>query len=417
MQTSLERIANKARNSKEHRFQNLSRLLNQKFLFNAWSKLNKKSAPGIDGLTYQEYDKDIVSNIEKLMIKVKGKSYRAKLVRRQYIPKGNGKLRPLGIPALEDKLLQYGVTQILQAIYEEDFLPCSFGYRPKRGALDAVRELRNNLSERGANYVVEADIKGFFDNLDHDWLIRMLEQRIDDRAFLQLINKWLKAGILDTDYKILHPTTGTPQGGIVSPILANIYLHYVLVLWFEKVVKRHCKGKARLYLYADDFVCVFENKYDALRFYKVLRKRFEKFGLSLAEEKTNLIPFTPYSNDKFDFLGFEFRPTRSRKTRVKIRTSRSKLQQSMRNVKEWIKTNRHKKRCEHFAELNVKLQGYYNYYGIKGNYRSLSEFHWIVVQSLYKWLNRRSQRKSYTVEKFTKVLKFYNIVKPRITEH
>jgi RNA-directed DNA polymerase len=415
MQTSLERIAEKAANNSKHRFQNLYRLLNEELLMNAWRRLNKKSAPGIDGVTYKEYENNLHNNIIKLADSAKEKTYRAKLVRRQYIPKGNGKMRPLGIPILEDKLLQHGVTQILQAIYEKDFLPCSFGYRPNRGATDAVKDVRNTLSNKWAKYVVEADIKGFFDNLDHEWIVKMLEQRIDDKALISLIKKWLKAGILDTDGKTLHPITGSPQGGIISPMLANIYLHYVLILWFEKAVKKHCKGKAHLCVYADDFVCVFEYDYDAQRFYKALSKRFEKFGLTLAEEKTKLIWFNHYSNEKFDFLGFEFRPTFSSK-RVKIRTSRSKLRQSIKNVKEWIKTNRHKKRCEIFKELNVKLRGYYNYYGLKGNHKGLSEFYWIVLQSLHKWLNRRSQRKSYTVEKFVKVLEYYKIQKPRIME-
>jgi group II intron reverse transcriptase/maturase len=317
---------------------------------------------------------------------------------------------------MEDKLLQYGVAQILQTIYEEDFLSCSYGYRNNLGALDAVKDLRNKLSEDRMNYVLDADIKGFFDNLDHNWLVKMLELRIDDKAFIQLIKKWLKAGILDTSGKVIHPVTGTPQGGIVSPVLANIYLHYVLVLWFENVVKKHCKGKAYIYVYADDFVCVFEHKYDAYRFYNVLGKRFEKFGLSLAKDKTNIVSFIKRSEEKFDFLGFEFRRSNSRQTRVKIRTSRSKLKLSKKTIKEWIKMNRHMRLWNLFSELNAKLTGYYNYYGIRGNYKSLSAYQWIVRKALFKWLNRRSQRRSYTIDDFDKILNTYKIVKPHIME-
>jgi group II intron reverse transcriptase/maturase len=265
-QTSLQGISYKAMTNRKHRFENLFSLLNAELLTKCWSDLNKKAASGVDKVTCEQYAKDLTENIGTLADKVKKKRYKAKLVRRQYIPKANGKLRPLGIPALEDKLLQSAAAKVLQAIYEQDFLINSFGYRPKVGASDAVKMLTVNLQFGSFGYIVEADIKGFFDNIDHDWLLEMLRQRINDEAFLGLIKKWLKAGILDTDGKVIHSLTGTPQGGVISPILANIYLHYVLDIWFERRVKVHCKGMVLLCRYADDFVCAFQ--------YIVLKLRF-----------------------------------------------------------------------------------------------------------------------------------------------
>lgn len=418
MQPSLKGIAEKAGRQKKHRFRDLIRMLNEELLHDSWKKLNKKAALGVDRVSYQAYGASLNENIRRLVENLKRKRYRAKLVRRQYIPKGNGKLRPLGIPAIEDKLLQYAVMQILQAIYEEDFLTCSFGYRPKRSAHDAVNELQTELRFEGYNHVVEADIKGYFDNMDHDWVIRMLEERVDDKAFLWLIRKWLKAGVLEIDGKVIHPATGTPQGGIISPILANIYMHYALNLWFEKVVKTHCKGKAYLCVYADDFVTAFQYKEDAQRFYNVLGKRLGKFGLELSPEKTNLIRFSRYEKEKngtFEFLGFEFRWTQSRSGKDLIRriTSKKRYKNSIRRLKKWCKENRSIPMTQFMQQLNAKLRGTYNYYGVIGNTAKLWMFHYRMMQILYKWLNRRSQRTSYTWEGLKAMFAHYRLEKPR----
>lgn len=421
MQTSLRGIAKKAQEQKKHRFGNLYEMLKEENLHDCWRYIKKDAASGVDQVSAREYEENLEENIRQLVERLKRGSYRAKLVRRQYIPKGEGKFRPLGIPATEDKLLQLAVKRILEAIYEQDFMRCSYGYRPGVGALNAVDKLTVKLQFGQYNFVVEADIKGYFDNIDHDWLVRMLEERIDDRALMRLIKKWLKAGILDTDGQVIHPVTGTPQGGIVSPILANVYLHYVLDLWFHKNVKKHCRGEACLIRYADDFVCAFQDQKDAERFYSELGKRLGKFGLEVSVEKTRVIPFhrlPPSGKSRFQFLGFEFYWGKDRggKPHLKRRTSRKKLRNSIKRFTEWCIKNRNLKSKILFRRLNAKLRGYYNYYGVIGNYDSLEQFFLQVKRILYKWLNRRSQRRSYNWEGFDQLLEHYRIERPRIVK-
>jgi len=269
------------------------------------------------------------------------------------------------------------------------------------------------------NWGVEVDIKGFFDNIDHNWMVRMLEERIDDRAFLRLIKKWLRAGVLDTDGKVLHPGTGTPQGGIVSPVLANVYLHYALDLWFDGVVKRDKRGEACLIRYADDFVCAFEDRGDAERFYKALGQRLGRFGLELAAEKTRVIPFSRHrlaGKTSFDVLGFEFRwgKDRSGKDHLKRRTARKRLRKSRNNFTEWCRESRHLKRRVLFKLLNAKLRGYYNYYGVHGNSASLKQFFDFATRTLWKWLNRRSQRRSDNWTGYKEMMAHFKIQQPRI---
>lgn len=420
-QTSLQGIAKKAKENKTHRFGNLYQLLNAEALHEAFKELKKKAAAGVDKVTAAMYAENLEHNIEETEKQLKQKTYRAKLVRRVYIEKGNGKKRPLGIPAVSDKTVQRAAAKILEAIYETEFSKHSYGYRPHTGAQQAVKILTDELQFGKYSYIVEADIKGFFDAIDHEWLIRMLELRIEDKTFLRLIQKWLKAGILDTDGMVKHPVTGCPQGGIISPILANIYLHYALDLWIETAVGPQSEGKAYFCRYADDFVCAFQYKRDAERFYRALGPRLEKFGLELAKEKTNIISFSRFrkeENTKFEFLGFEFRWGASRKGKdvIRRRTARGKLRKSVVAFKEWCKENRHKRLRRLFPKLIAKLQGYYNYYGLIGNYVSVWQFYAQAMRNLYKWLNRRSQRLSFNLADFTACIKRYQVPKPRIVE-
>lgn len=418
MQTSLQGIAKKAEEKKRYRFQNLSNLLTEENLVETWKSMNRKAASGVDRISTKMYEEDLKGNLQNLVGRLKTGRYRAKLVKRVYIPKSNGKLRPLGLPTTEDKLVQNAVTRILNAIYEADFLPGSFGYRPNRGAKDAVRDVDRTLTKGRYTCVVEADIKGFFDNIDHEWLIKMIELRVNDQRLIKLIRKWLRAGVLDTDGKVIHPLTGTPQGGVISPILANIYLHYALDLWFEKVVRKHCSGAAYLCRYADDYIAAFEHRKDAERFYRSLQQRMAKFNLSLAPEKTKILDFHPWSKESFEFLGFTFRWGKSRKGKPWLtrRTAPGKYRAALRNFSLWCKENRNL-RLNHFMGLmKSKLRGYYNYYGVIGNYQSLSVFYNEIEKFIFKWLNRRSQRRSFTWPEFKALVKRFELPRPRITE-
>ena len=422
MPTFLQGIAEKAQSQQRYRFRNLYGMLNEELLKESWREIKKHAAYGVDQISAQDYEQHLEENIRDLVERLKQKRYRAKLVKRHYIPKGNGKLRPLGIPAVEDKLLQVAATRLLAAIYEQDFLPYSYGYRPGVGALDAVDNLTVKLQFGRYKYVVEADIKGFFDNMDHDWMIRMLGERIEDCAFLGLIRKWLQAGILDTTGAIIQPTTGTPQGGVVSPVLSNVYLHYVLDLWFEKVIKPQCRGEACLLRYADDYICAFEHQEEAEQFYAVLGPRLEKFGLTLATEKTRILPFSrqqPTGQGSFEFLGFEFRwgQDRAGKAHLKRRTARPKLRASLQRFTQWCKENRQRRLSVLFKQLNSKLRGYYQYYGVHGNSASLKQFFDGALRILLKWLNRRSQRHSYNWQGFKATLEHFKVERPRIVEH
>jgi group II intron reverse transcriptase/maturase len=420
-QTSLRAIAIKAKARAKHRFQNLYRCLNVRFLMDCWKYLNKNAASGVDKVTAEAYSEDLEANIQDLAKRLKEKRYRAKLVRRCYIPKDNGKQRPLGIPALEDRLLQLACARILASIFESDFADTSYGYRPNRSAREAIEDLKFNFQFGKYGYVVEADIKGFFDNIDHKWLLRMLQERIDDAAFLNLIGKWLKAGILDTDGKILHPETGTPQGGTVSPVLANVYLHFALDLWFQKRVKAHCRGDAFILRYADDFLCAFRYREEAERFYHVLPHRLSKFNLDVAPEKTKILRFSrfhPGMQRRIDFLGFEIYWMKDSKgvARIEQRTARKKLQSACRRIKEWIKANRHLKGRAYIEALNRKLRGHYNYYNIPGNLSSLGRFYNWVIRCSFKWLNRRGgKRRSFTWKAFSSAIDRLGIAKPELT--
>ena len=420
-QTFLRAIAEKASTNKHHRFGDLYRWLNQDVLRLCFYRLRKDAASGVDRVSFQEYEKNLEANLENLVGRLKRKAYRARLVRRKLIPKGNGKLRPLGIPVLEDKLLQVAVTQILMAIYETDFLPCSHGYRPGVSAHDALKKLSRELQFGGHQFVVEADIKGFFDNIRWEWLERMLAQRVQDEAFLNLIRKWLRAGILQEDGQVVHPQTGTPQGGVVSPVLANIYLHYALDLWFERVVRPQQQGRCELVRYADDFVACFAYRHEAEAFEHSLKARLAKFGLEVAADKTKTLRFGPNGgphNGRFDFLGFEFywEPDREGRPRVKRRTATKKYLAAIKRMTLWVKEHRDQKLASTLQTLRAKLRGTWNYYGLIGNSRRMWLFYDATCRALYKWLNRRSQKRSLTWSALRRTLTRFQVPRPRIVE-
>jgi group II intron reverse transcriptase/maturase len=411
MQTSLRGIAKRAKEDPKHRFGNLYSLLNEKSLTWCFPQLNRKAAPGVDAVDWTAFEANLKENVKR---------YKAKLVRRRYIPKAGGKQRPLGIPVIGDKLVQTAVAQILSAIYEQDFLSCSHGYRRGKGPQRAALELSQRLHRGRFSWVVDADIKGFFDHIDHEWLLKMLEQRINDRAFLGLIRKWLRAGILEEDGRVIYPVTGTPQGGVVSAVLANIYLHYALDLWFEKVVKPRCNGDVMLMRFADDFICCFQYREDERRFSKVLGKRLGKFALELSSEKTQVIRITRFeteNNNSFTFLGFEFRwgLSRTGKPLMMMRTSKKKFRAALAAILSWIRKER--SRLDTGAlliKLGQKLQGHWNYYGVRGNYEMLNEFYRQACHVVFKWLNRRTQKKSCNWAGFLEMLSYFKVPRPRI---
>ena len=346
MQTSLRGIAKKAKEDTRHRFGNLYSLLNEANLHWSFSKMNRKASPGIDGLDWQSYASHLTENVKELVTSLKEQRYKAKLIRRRHIPKPDGKQRPLGIPVISDKLVQTAAAKILSAIYEQDFLPSSHGYRRGKGPQKAALKLGEQIHRGPYGWVFDADIKGFFDNIDHDWMMRMLEHRIADKSFLSLIRKWLKAGILEEDGKVVYPVTGTPQGGVISAVLANIYLHYALDLWFDIIVKPRIKGKTIIMRFADDFVCCFQYYADLRRFSNVIAKRLGKFNLELSRLKTRIIRFTRFETKKsksFTFLGFEYRWGISRKGKpiVRLLTARKKFNLALQAMTQWIKSASH----------------------------------------------------------------------------
>jgi len=420
MTTELNAIAFKAQTHPKHRFQNLYGMLNSDLLYRGWAALNKQSVAGIDGVTAEQFKQRLPENINAIAHRLKRNLYRTNDVKRVYIPKSNGKERPLGLPTLEDKLVQQTVSEILQSIWEQDFLPNSYGYRPQKSAHKAIKSLQLNLQYNRYGYIVEADIKGFFDNMDHAWLMRKLEQRIDDQRILTLINQWLKAKIVEPNGLKHKPVSGTPQGGVISPVLANIYLHYGLDLWFEKRVKPKLKGNAMLIRYADDFVVAFQYRDEARDFYNALGKRLEQFNLSLATDKTSMKRFNrfhPNLENRFTFLGFDFYwdTDYQGKARVRRRTSRKKHKASIKAFSDWIKLNRHRRLNRFMPELKRKMIGYCNYFGFPDNSLSLARVNDTILHSLFKWLNRRSQRRSFNWNGLLDMLRYFQIKPMRVS--
>lgn len=420
MTTELNAIAFKAQTHPKHRFQNLYGMLNSELLYRGWTALNKQSVAGIDGVTAKQFERRLPENINALAHHLKSNQYRVNDVKRVYIPKSNGKERPLGLPTIEDKLVQQSVSELLQSIWEQDFLPNSYGYRPHKSAHQAIKSLQLNIQYNRYGYIVEADIKGFFDNMDHVWLMRQLEQRINDKRILNLINQWLKAKIVEPDGHKHKPSSGTPQGGVISPVLANIYLHYALDLWFEKRVKPTLKGNAMLIRYADDFVVAFQYRDEAREFFKALGPRLKQFNLSLAAEKTSLKRFSrfhPCQEHRFTFLGFDFYWDTDFKgaQRLRRRTARKKHKSSLKAFSDWIKQNRHRKLSHLMPQLKRKMVGYRNYFGLPDNSLSLARVNDHILHCLFKWLNRRSQRRSFNWQGFKEMLRYFQIKPMRVS--
>lgn len=421
MTTALNAIAFKAQTHPKHRFQNLYGQLNSDALYRGWAHLNKQSAAGIDGISSSGFKHRLSENIDTLAEQLKTKQYRAADVKRVYIPKANGKERALGLPTVADKVVQQSVAEILQSIWEQDFLPNSYGYRVHKSAHQAVHSLGLNLQFKGYGYIVEADIKGFFDNMDHAWLIHMLEQRIDDKRFLSLIKQWLKARIQEPQGCFHKPDRGSPQGGTISPVLANIYLHYVLDLWFEKRIKPVLKGRAMLIRYADDFVVAFQYRQEAREFYGQLGPRLAQFNLELAAEKTSLKSFSRFNPGQqryFEFLGFRFYwdTDFGGEPRLRRKTAPKKHKSSLREFYSWIKANRHRRLCHWLPELKRKMMGYRNYFALPDNGMSVSRVNDHILKSLYIWLNRRSGRRSYRWRGMKEMLSYYGIETMRVSK-
>ncbi len=425
--TKLRRIAEKARSDSGCMFTSLFHLMNTEMLRECFRRLRKDAAAGIDRVTKEAYQENLEENLTALVEKLHRMSYIPLPVRRVYIPKpGSSKKRPLGIAALEDKLVQAGLARILTAIYEEDFIDDSYGFRPNRGCHDALRALSDEVEGQQIHYIVDADIKGFFDNVDHEWLMLFLGHRISDKRVLRYVKRFLKAGIME-DGALSASDRGTPQGGVVSPILANIYLHYSLDLWFTRAFQKRCYGQSRMIRYADDFVVCFQREVDAIRFRHELDERLSRFSLEISPEKTKTIEFGPFAEAKakrrgakaatFDFLGFTHYCDRSRNGRyfrMKRTTSRKKFTAKIRMFRDWLKANRTLPTDELMEKVASKLRGHFAYYGVTDNSKGISRFAYEVRRLLFKWLNRRGKRGCMNWEKFNLFLKKFPLPRPRI---
>ena len=429
MTTKLARISQLSRenqNNPEFRFLSLAHLIDKEMLIQCHAKMDGRKAVGIDGISKEDYGTNLNENLEDLMRRMKRNAYKPKPARRVEIPKDNGKTRPLSIYCYEDKLVQEALREILEAIFEPLFYDAMMGFRPKRGCHQALQKLNKMLEWNYTNYVLDADIKGFFDHLDHDWIMKFVGSKIKDPQILRIIKRMLKSGIMK-DYQFEPTEEGSGQGSVCSPILANIYMHYVLVWWFEKKIKPQLEGYAGIVVYADDFVVCFQRKSDAEWFYERLKRRMEYFGLNLEEEKSRLIEFGRFAEENrkrrhqgkpesFSFLGFTHYCSKSKygKFRVKRKTSQKKFKKKSREIRLQIRNMRTRPFKEAVEKLNQILTGYFHYYGITDNMQSLKRFRDVVQKSLFYWFNRRSQRKSFTWDRFNRLLALNPLAKPKI---
>lgn len=427
METKLERISQLSKENPDMVFTSIGHLINKEMLKKCHETMQKDKATGIDGITKEEYGKHLEENLENLVERLKNRSYKPKPARRVEIPKPNGKTRPLSIYCYEDKLVQEALRRILEAVYEPHFYDEMMGFRPNRSCHKALKLLNTMIENNNTNYILDADIKGFFDNLDHEWIIKFVESRIKDANITRLMRRMLRAGIMK-DYNYEVEESGSGQGSVCSPIIANIYMHYVLLWWFKEKIQPLLKGFSGAVVYADDFVMSFQYKSDAELVYELLKKRMKHFGLSLEEKKTRLIEFGRFAEanrakrgepkpETFDFLGFTHYCSHGKngKFRVKRKTSRKKFSHKCKEVHKLIGEMRTLPVKVIVKKLNQILVGYYHYYGITDNSRSITSFRYRVTKSLFFWMNRRSQRRSYQWSGFLDMLtKAYPLAKPRI---
>jgi RNA-directed DNA polymerase len=427
MFTELDRVAELAKGDKARQFSSIAHLLTPEVLEYAFGRLRKEASAGVDGVTYAEYQKSAGEKVQELHDRLRSKRYRAQPLRRVYIPKESGKQRPISIPALEDKIVQRATVELLNAIYEQDFLECSYGFRPGRGAQEALDEAGRIVCRAKVSWILEADIQGYFDAIVRSKLIELIERRVKDGSILRLIGKWINAGVIE-EGRLLQTKTGTGQGQVISPLLANIYLHYLLDEWFEEVVKPRLEGEAYEIRYADDFILGFQYQGDAERVLKVLPKRFAKYGLSLHPEKTRLIAFGRFAArdarrrgrrkpETFDFLGFTHycSVSRERKYTLRVKTMRKRLSRSLREVSNWCREHRHDLVEEQRAALNAKLRGHYQYYGRPTNYLSLWAYYHRVRRIWHQWLNQRTRGNTLTWEKYQELLNRHPLLRPHIS--
>lgn len=424
--TKLERIAKLAKERPDVALTTLAHHIDMDWLREAYRRTRKDGAPGVDGQDARQYAERLEDNLRSLLGRAKDGSYRAPPVRRVHIPKGDGsQTRPIGIPTFEDKVLQRAVTMLLEAVYEQSFHDFSYGFRPGRSAHQALEALRTATMAMHGGWIVEVDIKKYFDTIDHARLREILHQRVRDGVLLRLIGKWLNAGVLEGTI-LEYPDEGTPQGGVISPLLANIYLHEVLDEWFVRDVRPRLNGQAALVRYADDFVFIFEQKDDATRIFDVLPKRFGKYGLELHPDKTRLVEFVRPSRDvdsddddgpgSFDLLGFTHYWAKSQKGNnvVKRKTAKDRFRRTLRRIYEWCRIHRHDPVATQHRTLKKMLEGHYRYYGLPTNTPALGALCYRVKLAWWKWLSRRSQRARLTMAAMTRLLARYPLPGPRI---
>jgi RNA-directed DNA polymerase len=421
----LSRIAELARGDPGRKFFSIAHFLTQETLYEAFRGLRKDASAGVDHVTYEEYEKQAKENVRLLHERLKSKSYRAQPLRRIYIPKEDGRKRPISIPALEDKIVQKAAVELLQAIYEQDFLPCSYGFRPGRSPHQALNEVGRVICLESTSCILELDITSYFDSIVREQLIEMIERRISDGSILRLIRKWINVGVID-EGRLLVSETGTGQGQVISPLLANVYLHFVLDEWLEKDVKPHLRGKVFEIRYADDAVLCFQYREDAQKVLEVLPKRFAKYGLTLHPGKTRLLDFgrsalqkaeqTGTRPETFDFLGFTHVCARSRRGKfaIHVKTMKKRLKRAFKAAADWCREHRHDEMSEQQKALNAKLRGHYQYYGRPTNYRSLWQFYRGVLHLWQKWLNRRTRGRTLSRGVYEQLLRRHPLLPPRI---